>query len=248
MRTTFVVFWKATAIFQFGVAVAWGAPMLYKNQNQPDENVRYLQTVGFVLVAAVPMLAMSYLTAPFVKRVAIEIPDPARRSLHALLAFSRNVPPATRLEFTTLRAFPWERTTGVTMSDLRAIPAQKGRFANIELVKTKQYLEHRKKKGILMKVWEVLAEPRWKFYVKEGRSYTIKTRVPGVWENIAVAIKQQTLKEAEKELERLLKMKKALKTGHKRPMSRALPAIPIRISPPEAPKLRRQTLRSQAKR
>jgi hypothetical protein len=46
MRSTFVVFWKATAIFQFGVACVWFAPLFYKNENQPDKDVRLLQTVG----------------------------------------------------------------------------------------------------------------------------------------------------------------------------------------------------------
>ena len=46
LRTTFVIFWKATAVFQFGLAVVWIAPMLYKNENQPDEHVRFLQAVG----------------------------------------------------------------------------------------------------------------------------------------------------------------------------------------------------------
>lgn len=42
------------------------------------------------------------------------------------------------------------------------------------------------------RVLEVINEPRFKFYVKEGRNYTIKTGVPGVWENVARAIQQQT--------------------------------------------------------
>jgi len=50
MRSTFVVFWKATAIFQFGVACVWFAPLFYKNENQPDKDVRLLQTVGSKLI------------------------------------------------------------------------------------------------------------------------------------------------------------------------------------------------------
>jgi len=50
MRSTFVVFWKATAIFQFGVACVWFAPLFYKNENQPDKDVRLLQTVGSKII------------------------------------------------------------------------------------------------------------------------------------------------------------------------------------------------------
>lgn len=46
MRSTFVAFWKATAILQFGVACVWFAPPYYKNKNQPEKEIRYLQTIG----------------------------------------------------------------------------------------------------------------------------------------------------------------------------------------------------------
>jgi hypothetical protein len=163
-----------------------------------------------------PVAAMSYLTAPFVKRVAMEIPETARRSRDALMNFTRNMPGTTRLEFTTLRAYPFERNTGMVLSELRALPPQKGRFANIELPKTKEWRQNQKKKAIYMRFWEVLAEPRFKFYVKEGRSYTVKTGVPGVWENVAMAIQQRTLKEAADKVAAAAKMnvKAACETCH----------------------------------
>jgi hypothetical protein len=46
IRSTFVSFWKATAIFQFGCTCVFLAPLLYKNENQPDKDIRFLQTVG----------------------------------------------------------------------------------------------------------------------------------------------------------------------------------------------------------
>ena len=48
-RTAFVTFWKATAIFQFGTCTIFLVPMLYNNQNQPDENIRLLQAAGGIL-------------------------------------------------------------------------------------------------------------------------------------------------------------------------------------------------------
>lgn len=46
MRSSFVSFWKATAIFQFGLVAVFLAPVLYHNENQPDPNIRLLQAVG----------------------------------------------------------------------------------------------------------------------------------------------------------------------------------------------------------
>lgn len=45
-RFTWMAFWKATALFQFGLAVVWVVPTLYNNANQPDYNIRLLQAVG----------------------------------------------------------------------------------------------------------------------------------------------------------------------------------------------------------
>ncbi|KAF2797087.1 hypothetical protein K505DRAFT_334629 [Melanomma pulvis-pyrius CBS 109.77] len=197
-------------------------------------------------MAAVPMAAMSYLTAPFVQRVAMEIPEHARRSRDALMSFSRNIPRTTRLEFTTLRAFPFKRNTGMVLSELRALPPQKGRFANIELPKTKEWRQRQKSKPIHLRFWEVLAEPRFKFYVKEGRSYTIKTGVPGVWENVALAIQQRTVKDAAENEAAAAKAKaKAMvpKNSPRSPVKRARPVTPVTVARPVVPKLKRQTSR-----
>jgi hypothetical protein len=204
-------------------------------------------TFAVVVLGAMPVVAMSYLTAPFVKRVAMEIPETARRSRDALMNFTRKMPETTRLEFTTLRAYPFERNTGMVLSELRALPPQKGRFANIELPKTKEWRQNQKKKPIYMRFWEVLAEPRFKFYVKEGRSYTVKTGVPGVWENVAMAIQQRTLKEAADKVTAAAK-EKMKATGSRnlvprRPVRPVTPAMPVKVTQPVVPKLKRQTLR-----
>jgi hypothetical protein len=48
---------------------------------------------------------------------------------------------------------------------------------------------------VLKRMMEVVSEPRFKFYVKEGRLYTMKTGVPGVWEEVARRIREQTVEE-----------------------------------------------------
>lgn len=45
----------------------------------------------------------------------------------------------------------------------------------------------------------MINEPRFKFYVKEGRLYTMKTKVPGVWEEVAERIRDQTVAEREEQ-------------------------------------------------
>lgn len=46
MRSSFVTFWKATAIFQFGLVGVFLAPMQYRNENEPDPNMRLLKAVA----------------------------------------------------------------------------------------------------------------------------------------------------------------------------------------------------------
>ncbi|KAF2192342.1 hypothetical protein K469DRAFT_477488, partial [Zopfia rhizophila CBS 207.26] len=180
------------AIFQFGFVCVFIAPQFYQNKNEPNPNLRLLHTVGIIVCGALPMIAMSYLTAPFVRTVHLEIPEYARRSRDILIRFSKNLPDDTRIEFTTLRAFPFRRTTAVFLFELRALPPQQGRFANIELVKTDAWRKRQSEKSFGQRIFEILNEPRWKFYVKEGRNYTLRTGVPGVWENVAKAIQEQT--------------------------------------------------------
>jgi len=79
------------------------------------------------------------------------------------------------------------------------LPPKKLRLANIELPKSEAWVKRQREKGIFKRVLEVMSEPRFKFYVKEGRLYTMKTGVPGVWEEVAMRIQEQTVEEAERE-------------------------------------------------
>jgi hypothetical protein len=103
----------------------------------------------------------------------------------------------TRLEFVTLRIFPFRKHTSVLLHELRALPPRKLRLANIELPKNDAWAKRQREKGIFKRMYEVISEPRYKFYVKEGRMYTMKTGVPGVWEEVAKRIQEQTQTENE---------------------------------------------------
>jgi hypothetical protein len=101
----------------------------------------------------------------------------------------------TKLEFVTLRIFPFRKHTSAFVHELRALPPRKMRLANIELPKNDEWARRQRGKGIFKRMYEVISEPRYKFYVKEGRTYTMKTGVPGVWEQVASRIQEQTAAE-----------------------------------------------------
>ncbi|KAF2476772.1 uncharacterized protein BDR25DRAFT_252970, partial [Lindgomyces ingoldianus] len=231
-RTSWLAFWKGTAIFQFGATYIFIAPFLYKNEEwEPREGVRIMWAVGAIVLSALPIATLSYLTAPFVKSIYISLPPWTRTSLPTLRKFSAALPPSTRLEFTTLRTWPSERTTTAFLDELRPLSPHRLRFANIELVRGEKWRKAQRERSWWRKVAEVLAEPRSKFYVKEGRSYTVSTGVPGVWENVALAIRRQGLKEGGKGV-------KGMSSGVK-PMAKSADGMRIEASK----KIKRQTTR-----
>jgi ribosomal protein S10 len=103
----------------------------------------------------------------------------------------------TKIEFVTLRIFPFPKRTSAFLHELRSLPDKKLRLANIELPKTEAWAKRQREKGMFKRMLEVVNEPRFKFYVKEGRMYTMKTGVPGVWEEVANRIRDQTVAEKE---------------------------------------------------
>ncbi|USP82276.1 hypothetical protein yc1106_09550 [Curvularia clavata] len=193
------------ALLQFGTTLVFGVPPLWNNENQPDTRMRKMQAILVGILGTIPTLTLAYLTAPFVHQVFLQIPESARRSRHDLIRFAstlRRNPLATantKLEFVTLRIFPFRKHTTAFLHELRALPERRFRLANIELPKTDAWAQRQREKGVLRRVLDVINEPRFKFYVKEGRSYTMKTKVPGVWEEVAARIRDQTLAEKEEQ-------------------------------------------------
>ncbi|KAI4606582.1 hypothetical protein J4E80_010118 [Alternaria sp. BMP 0032] len=196
------------ALLQFGTTLVFGVPPLWNNENQPDERVRKMQAITVGILGTIPTLTLAYLTAPFVHQVFLQIPTTAnyaRRSRPELLRFARSLrqntaaTANTKLEFVTLRIFPFRKHTTAFLHELRALPPKKLRLANIELPKSEAWVKRQREKGIFKRMLEVMSEPRFKFYVKEGRLYTMKTGVPGVWEEVAMRIQEQTVEEAERE-------------------------------------------------
>ncbi|KAH9862989.1 hypothetical protein J1614_010659 [Plenodomus biglobosus] len=200
-RTTWISFWKAMALLQCGTTLVFGVPPLLNNENQPDPKIRQFQAILVGVLGTIPTLTLAYVTAPFVHQVFLQIPEYARRSRKDLSHFAsslRSNPRATantKLEFVTLRIFPFRKHTTAFIHELRALPPMRFRLANIELPKSAGWAQRQRAKGIMKRMWEVVNEPRFKFYVKEGRFFTTKTGVPGVWEEVAARIQEQTLEE-----------------------------------------------------
>lgn len=155
------------------------------------------------ILGTIPTLTLAYVTAPFTHQVFMQIPEYARRSRQDLMRFAHTTitkPDATvntKLEFVTLRIFPFRKHTSTFLHELRALPPKRMRLANIELPKSDAWAKRQREKGVFRRMYEVISEPRFKFYVKEGRTYTMKTGVPGVWEEVAQRIKDQTVAERE---------------------------------------------------
>lgn len=196
-------------------------------------------------------MTMGYVTAPFVHQVFLQIPEHARRSRQNLMNFARSINnPANaattanaKLEFVTLRIFPFRKNTTAFLHELRALPPMKFRLANIEIPKTDEWAKRQREKGIWKRMLEVVAEPRHKFFVKEGKMFTAKTGVPGVWEEVTMRIKGQTTREIKEE-----RAEKAAVSGPRGLIRRPILKGPVVLKRPakvvEEARVRRQTARS----
>ena len=240
VRMTWVSFWKSVALLQFGTTLVFGVPLLWMNENQPDANVRKFQAILVGVLGTIPTLTLAYVTAPFVHQVFLQIPEYARRSRPDLMQFVRTLKAnprtttSTKLEFETLRIFPFRKTTAAFLHELRVLPSKRMRLANIELPKTAAWAKRQRAKGIFQRMFEVMKEPRFKFYVKEGRQYTMKTGVPGVWEEVVKRIQEQTLAETG--------AVEGAKRGLRKPTVLGKPVTPA-VGGELRERLKRQTLR-----
>ena len=119
----------------------------------------------------------------------------------------------------------------------------KFRLANIEIPKTDDWAKRQREKGIWRRMLEVIAEPRHKLFVKEGKMFTTKTGVPGVWEEVAMRIKGQTNRDIKDE-----RAKKAAATSSRGAIRKPIIRGPVAIKRPmkqvKEARVKRQTARS----
>ncbi|KNG83041.1 hypothetical protein ANOM_008148 [Aspergillus nomiae NRRL 13137] len=111
-KTIFLGMLRITTIFLFGVSVLVVAPAF-----AADEFPWYLAP-AVVIGGALPMLFVSYTSAPFVNFVHLALPAFARRSKEQTLQYAKNLPPTATLYINTMKFTTIPRQTEVRLGDL----------------------------------------------------------------------------------------------------------------------------------
>jgi hypothetical protein len=62
-RTTWVTFWKAVALLQFGTTLVFGVPYVWKNEEQPDPVMRKAQAVLGMLGVSCSLVSLRVFSA-----------------------------------------------------------------------------------------------------------------------------------------------------------------------------------------
>ncbi|KAG5951469.1 hypothetical protein E4U53_003019 [Claviceps sorghi] len=91
-----------------------------------------VQTAAVAMAGIVPILFVSYTTAPFVTHIHVHLPPGARASRAVLERFVGAMPASSRLTFTTMGLIAKPRYSSVAVGDLRAM---KGRFGLVNYVR-----------------------------------------------------------------------------------------------------------------
>ncbi|PTU24074.1 hypothetical protein P175DRAFT_0469704 [Aspergillus ochraceoroseus IBT 24754] len=113
-RTIFLGMLRITTIFLFGVSCLVVAPA-FMSSDFPS----YLAP-AVVVGGALPMLFISYTSAPFVNFVHLAIPVFARRSREQAIQYAKNLPPTATLYINTMKFTTIPRQTEVRLGDLVA--------------------------------------------------------------------------------------------------------------------------------
>ncbi|KAE8159012.1 hypothetical protein BDV40DRAFT_303686 [Aspergillus tamarii] len=111
-KTIFLGMLRITTIFLFGVSVLVVAPAFAS-----DEFPWYLAP-AVVVGGALPMLFVSYTSAPFVNFVHLALPAFARRSKEQTIQYAKNLPPTATLYINTMKFTTIPRQTEVRLGDL----------------------------------------------------------------------------------------------------------------------------------
>lgn len=174
---------KAATIALFGIGCLQAAPNVYNDPDQPAwlvpaGNLTYTTPPWLpadpclvIVGSAIPLVLVSFMTAPFVADVFIRLPDWARKSRDSLKTFARRMPPDTRLDFQKIGFLPFPRTRGMQLSELRTLSSSMA-LANLEHVPHANAGKH-------TPAWLRLA--RGYLYLRPKPSHWQKTPAPDVW-------------------------------------------------------------------
>jgi len=136
--------------------------------------------VSAVLVSGtVPLVAVAYLTSPFVNYIHLRLPIFARYSKDLLLRYSKSLPPTAELDITTMNFIGKPKVTRMKITDLQS---KKQRFGMVNFVRKAGTEDVTKKRA-----W-YLGKPPTRFGVHGGR-----TKILGgeVWENVRRGVEKR---------------------------------------------------------
>ncbi|KAL2836565.1 hypothetical protein BJY01DRAFT_221846 [Aspergillus pseudoustus] len=111
-RTIFLGVLRITTIFLFGVTCLVVAPA-FMSSDFPS----YIGP-AIVIGGAIPMLFVSYTSAPFVNFVHLALPASVRRSREQALQYAKQLPPTATLYINTMKFTTIPRQTQVRLGDL----------------------------------------------------------------------------------------------------------------------------------
>ncbi|KAM7194508.1 hypothetical protein V8F33_007218 [Rhypophila sp. PSN 637] len=112
-KIVFLASLKLTTIFSFALFDLWAFPTFVSGA------ASIYQSLGIALCGLIPLTYVAYTTTPYVTTIHMYIPQFARVSAANLERFAKGVPPATKLEISTLSFIGKPRTSTLTVGDLK---------------------------------------------------------------------------------------------------------------------------------
>ncbi|KAK4218841.1 hypothetical protein QBC37DRAFT_437121 [Rhypophila decipiens] len=112
-KIVFLASLKLTTIFSFALFDLWAFPTFVSG------GASIYQSLGIALCGLIPLTYVAYTTTPYVTTIHMYIPQFARVSAANLERFAKGVPPATKLEISTLSFIGKPRTSTLTVGDLK---------------------------------------------------------------------------------------------------------------------------------
>jgi hypothetical protein len=129
-----------------------------------------------VLSGLIPMIFVTYTTAPFVTYIHLRLPEFARQSRENLLRYSKQLPRNATVDLTTLSVIGRPRVSRIAVADLHPV---KSRFT------ITNYARDANAEDAKRPWWT--PRPIKQFAILEGSG---RAREDGVWENVARLIQR----------------------------------------------------------
>ncbi|KAL8859672.1 MAG: hypothetical protein Q9178_003786 [Gyalolechia marmorata] len=142
------------------------------NPNLREAVALIAELLVVIICGAIPMLVVTYATAPFVTYIHLKLPFYARRSKEDLMKFVNKVPMSTEIDLTTIGQFGWPHVYRMPLAELK-----KAKYAlsaaNLERVLPSSALKPNRS-------WWKSSLPT-KFYV---RNEPVGRRGPSAWQKV----------------------------------------------------------------